>query len=73
MIAYLIERHGRTLKDALAQVSAARSVAKPNKGSKNVGAIMFKRVVVHPHTTNVYVDQNGNDQPVHIADVFKVE
>ena len=32
MIAYLIERHGRTLKDALAQVSAARSVAKPNKG-----------------------------------------
>ena len=32
VIAYLIDRRGRTLADALVQVSSARSVCKPNKG-----------------------------------------
>ena len=32
VIAFLMERRGRSLKDALDQVCAARAVAKPNKG-----------------------------------------
>lgn len=48
------------------------TTAHPHKAAINIGAILFKRAVMHPHTNKTYVDASGEERPLMVGDVAKV-